>query len=95
MKHLKNAPKTHLKTIATIHNIRIKHIQHMCETYAICVWKTQMKHTSKTSETLENILLQHVSETTATYATCAISPIYFCNIHVKEMQHTSKTPETN
>jgi hypothetical protein len=42
LKHLKHAsetlektPETHLKTIATIHNIQIKHMQLMCETYAI------------------------------------------------------------
>jgi hypothetical protein len=38
-----------------------------------------------------NKLLQHVSETLATYAT---STIYFCNIHMKQLQHTSKTLET-
>jgi hypothetical protein len=27
-------PKNHLKTIANMHNIKIKHLQYMCETYA-------------------------------------------------------------
>jgi hypothetical protein len=41
MKHLKYASETlakthekHLKTIANILNIQIKHLQHMCETFA-------------------------------------------------------------
>jgi hypothetical protein len=41
MKHLKHASETltkalekHFKTIANIHNIQIKHLQHVCATYA-------------------------------------------------------------
>jgi hypothetical protein len=40
-----------------------------------------------------NKLLQHVSETIKTYATCATSPIYFYNIHMKDLQQSFKTSE--
>ena len=41
-----------------------------------------------------NNCLQHAFETLATYTTCATSPIYFCNIHMIQLQHTSETTET-
>jgi hypothetical protein len=41
-----------------------------------------------------NKRLQHSLETLAIYATCAKFPIYFCNIHIKHLQHTFKTSET-
>jgi hypothetical protein len=34
-----------------------------------------------------NKLLRHISETLTTYVTCATSLIYFCNIHMKPLQH--------
>ena len=43
--------------------------------------ETQMKHTSETNQ---NILLQHMRT----------SPIYFCNIHMIQLQHTSAASET-
>jgi hypothetical protein len=51
MKHLQKHMKKHLKTIANIHNIQTKYLQHMCEN--ICNiqnhtcnmrLKNQMKH---------------------------------------------------
>jgi hypothetical protein len=33
-------------------------------------------------------------DSVATYATCVTSQIYCCNIHLKQLQHTSKTFET-
>jgi hypothetical protein len=41
-----------------------------------------------------NKILQHVSKTLATYATYATFPIYFCNVHIKQLQHSSETSET-
>ena len=48
-----------------------------------------LKHLQHTQH--PDLLLQHVSEILATYAT---SLIYFCNIHMKQLQHTSETSKT-
>ena len=90
MKHLKyasetlaKAPEKYLKTIPNIRNIKIKHLQHMCETYAIDKYAYNIR-LEKTNETLgtdaynirvqplqymehPDILLQHPYETLETY----------------------------
>jgi hypothetical protein len=53
-----------------------------------------MKHTSETSEILETYYCNMPLKTIATYSTCATSPIYFFNIHVIQLQHTSKIFKT-
>jgi hypothetical protein len=53
-----------------------------------------MKHNSETSKILETYYCNMSLKTIATYATCATSPIYFCNIHVIQLQHTSEIFET-
>ena len=61
----------------------VKHMQHPN--------KTHLQHTSeKTYETLEHKLATYV------YNHCDICniPIYFCNIHIKYLQHAYETPET-
>jgi hypothetical protein len=64
----------------------------MCETYATFrsehatyVWNRR----NLLNKPLKHF--QHVSEILVTYAT---SPIYFCNIHMKQLQYTSETSET-
>jgi hypothetical protein len=89
MKHLKYTSETLAKTLETIVNIRniqIKQSHHMCENNA-----TFLQHTSKkTDETLKtgacNIREQPLQQVKY--------PIYFCNIRMKNLQHTSETFET-
>jgi hypothetical protein len=50
-----------------------------------------LQHTSRTDKTFLNKRLQHAS---GILAKCATSPIYFCNIHKKQLQHTFETTET-
>ena len=54
--------------------------------------KKRLQHTSENRPNILKKRLQHAFETLATYAT---SPIYFCNIKMKQLQHTSETSETN
>jgi DNA-binding MltR family transcriptional regulator len=75
MKHLKHASETLTKTpkntwnhCKNIHNIQIKHLQHMCETYATSKI-THLQHTSrKQMKYWEQHSLQHTCTTIATYA---------------------------
>jgi hypothetical protein len=58
------------------------HPENTNETYLWNIWNTR------------NIRLQHASKTIATYQHVQHLPIYFCNIHMKQMQHTFEMHET-
>jgi hypothetical protein len=91
MKHLKHLQK-HLKPLQihtqhldkTLANICVKHMQHPDKHICNIRLKTQMKH-------WEQKLATYVDNH---YNICNIS-IYFCNIHMKHLQHTSETYETD
>jgi hypothetical protein len=85
-KHLKKI----LETIASIRNIQTDDLQHMCGTYARpdkhpcnVHLKKQMKHWQQMFATY---IYNHCD-------ICNIT-IYFCNIYMKHLQHTSKTSAT-
>ena len=50
MKYLKNTPKTHLKTILNIRNIRIKHMQHICVKHMQHPDKHKLQHASENTQ---------------------------------------------
>ena len=106
MKYLKHASKIlakthekHLKTITNIRNIQIKHLQHMCETYATPDKHTCDMHLKNTDETLVIDLynirvqpLQHMQHPdillqhpSKTFATC------FWNTWNIRLQHAFST----
>ena len=47
-----------------------------------------------TYETFWTIPLKHLQHGSKTLTICATSPIYLCNIHIKQLQHTSETSKT-
>jgi hypothetical protein len=105
MKHLRKRLKTienHYKHMQhpdeTLANICIKHLKTL-KTYAynMHVYATSrstfatsrqkhLQHSSRTYETLENTLETYVY---SHYNMCNI-PIYFCNIDIQQLQHTSE-----
>ena len=54
----------------------------------------RLQHTSITNETFWTTPLKHLQHGSKTIAICATSPIYLCNIHMKQLQHTSETSKT-
>jgi hypothetical protein len=75
-------------SLQSICNVRVKHMQHMCETYAISKESHLQRTSKKQIKQLEQMLPTYV------YNMSNI-PIYFYNIHLKHLQHTSKTSKNN
>jgi hypothetical protein len=84
--HLRQHKAETAETFGTYcYNIYVKtYTTSRLKTIATYIWK-QIKLN------ILNKRLQHASET---HATCATSPIYICNIHKKQLQHTFETTET-
>jgi hypothetical protein len=75
-------------SLQNICNIKIKHMQHMCEIYTTF----QNKHTCNIRMKKQ---MKYLEQMFATYMynhcnMCNIL-IYFCNIHMNHLQHTSET----
>jgi hypothetical protein len=107
MKHLQHTSETakHLHSIYPKYlQNTLKHFESYCKTFAtsrqnicnICV--KHIKHPDNTCNVRLKKQMKHLEEMFATYvySHCNIFNIliYFCNIQIKHLQHTSETLET-
>ena len=83
MKTLEKAIAKHIKYPGKTCNICVEHMQHPNKHTCNIRLKKQMKHLERA---LATYLYNHGNM-------CNI-PIYFCNIRMKHLQHTSETFET-
>jgi hypothetical protein len=117
MKHLKQTPETlaktlekHLRTIANICNIQMKHSQtyvwntrkHSKHMLATCMYMQHpdllLQHPDKTLCNIHLERMKHLEYTLKIYVYRHYNMcnilIYFCNIDIQHLQHTSETSET-